>query len=202
MCKHLDPTSAPAGRGNHHQLQGQGSRHCFSHPPAPLLGQPQELQDSSHRANVATCCYAQCQHPIILSSCSTVDNSNCGIPRILTIPLSIIMPFLALALACLGKITQSFTQSLCFIFLHQEDNIIVELHYVTVLWGHNMSNLEAEHLPPSRIVLHIIISFSQCLLPQTQCPSHTTSLLQDIQSQLGSLYTCSHQTSNSYQRIF
>lgn len=70
--------------------------------------------------------------------------------------MSIIMLFLALALACLGKITQS----LCFIFLHQEANIIVELHYVTVLWGHNMSNLEAEHLPPSRIVMCIIISFS------------------------------------------
>lgn len=66
------------------------------------------------------------------------------------------MLFLALALACLGKITQS----LCLIFLHQEANIIVELHYVTVLWGLNKSNLEAEHLPLSKIVLHVIISFS------------------------------------------
>lgn len=166
-CKCLGSAQAEKTRGKHHQLHGvlqfqpssltvTWTGHC-SAPGA--LGQEHDRCG----AKIIVYCNAHCWSLIILSSCNTVGNSNCDIPTIPTILFPIIILFLALALACLGKITWS----LCFIFLHQEANIILELHYVTVLQGHNMSKLEAEHLPPSRTVLSIVNPVFQCLLPQT-----------------------------------
>lgn len=108
-CKRLGSALAEQVRGKHHQLHRE-LQFQMSFLTATWTGHCSALgasgqQDDRCGANIVVCYNAQCWHLMVLSSCNTVGNSNCDIPTIPTILLPIIILFLALALACLGKIT-------------------------------------------------------------------------------------------------